>query len=197
MYFASCCDSPLLIMFLKQLTLTIRFFIFREFLIKSCWNLEFKKRPQASEIVEFLANNPRLLSPCLDVPLSSVEFEDTGQLELNLPTNLRKFSVTLTSQTEGNEIRQRSLSHDSEPSPSLPDVDETNPFFFPNGSASQNVDWPRVPLLSSHRGGPSPTVVSSSGFGKLVTIHRSESCDEFGNQDQDQEQEQEHETSVL
>lgn len=62
-----------------------------ESLIKSCWNSDYKKRPQASEIVEFLANNPRLLSPCLDVPLSSVQIEDTEQLEISL----RKCSVSL------------------------------------------------------------------------------------------------------
>ncbi|KAK9510835.1 hypothetical protein O3M35_005535 [Rhynocoris fuscipes] len=67
-----------------------------ETLIKSCWNKEYKKRPQASEIVEFLANNPRLISPCLDVPLSSVQMEDTGQLEMS-PNNdkPRRFSMTL------------------------------------------------------------------------------------------------------
>lgn len=69
--------------------------IFRESLIKSCWNPDYKKRPQASEIVEFLANNPRLLSPCLDVPLSSVQIEDTGQLEMSIPEGLRKCSVSL------------------------------------------------------------------------------------------------------
>lgn len=40
------------------------------------------KRPTASEIVELLANTPRLISPCIDVPLASVQVERTDSLEL-------------------------------------------------------------------------------------------------------------------
>lgn len=56
-------------------------------------------RPSASEIVEFLANNPRLLAPCLDVPLSSVQMEDTGQLEMHLPEQFRKCSMSLSTKS--------------------------------------------------------------------------------------------------
>nr|CAD7426195.1 unnamed protein product [Timema monikensis] len=79
-----------------------------EGLIQSCWNNDHKKRPQASEIVEFLANNPRLLTPCLDIPLSSVQMEDTGQLEMTLPENFRKCSVSLSfNKFPGNTVRAR------------------------------------------------------------------------------------------
>ena len=40
------------------------------------------KRPTASEIVELLSNNTRLISPCIDVPLASVQVERTDSLEL-------------------------------------------------------------------------------------------------------------------
>lgn len=70
--------------------------------MKSCWNIDPKRRPQASQIVDFLANSPRLLAPCLDVPLSSVDITynynstniDPNNLpSLPLPETFRKCSV--------------------------------------------------------------------------------------------------------
>lgn len=81
-------------------------------MIRSCWNTDHKKRPQVSEIVEFLANNPRLLTPCLDVPLSSVQIEDNGQGDLLLPESLRKFSLPFRNRTNSarsNESTQWSI----------------------------------------------------------------------------------------
>lgn len=54
----------------------------REALLKSCWYKDREVRPKASEIVEFIANNPRLISPCLDVPLSSIQIDDTAQMDI-------------------------------------------------------------------------------------------------------------------
>uniref|UniRef100_A0A182F2H0 receptor protein-tyrosine kinase n=1 Tax=Anopheles albimanus TaxID=7167 RepID=A0A182F2H0_ANOAL len=61
-----------------------------EGLMKACWNRDHKKRPSASEVADFISNYPRLLNPCLDVPLASVEMVDTDsdQFEL-LPALLR------------------------------------------------------------------------------------------------------------
>ena len=42
-------------------------------LLTSCWNRSPTKRPTAAEIAELLYNNPRLVSPCIDVPLASVQ----------------------------------------------------------------------------------------------------------------------------
>ena len=53
-----------------------------ETLLKSCWHMTATKRPTASEIAELLSNNPRLISPCIDVPLASVQVERTDSLEL-------------------------------------------------------------------------------------------------------------------
>lgn len=51
-------------------------------MLKSCWSRTATKRPTAAEIVELLYNNPRLVSPCIDVPLASVQMERTDSLEL-------------------------------------------------------------------------------------------------------------------
>lgn len=60
----------------------------------TCWRKDSTKRPTAPEIVDFLATNPRILAPCLDVPLASVQIEHTGQIELQLTENNRKFSLS-------------------------------------------------------------------------------------------------------
>ncbi|KAK0157842.1 hypothetical protein PV328_011532 [Microctonus aethiopoides] len=67
-----------------------------EALIRSCWAVESTKRPTAPEIVDFLATNQRVVSPCLDVPLASVQLENSGQLDIPLPEAIRKFSMSLS-----------------------------------------------------------------------------------------------------
>lgn len=56
---------------------------YREALLRSCWYKDSETRPKASEIVEFIANNPRLLSPCLDVPLATILMEDSDQMDIS------------------------------------------------------------------------------------------------------------------
>ncbi|KAG5329551.1 ILPR protein, partial [Acromyrmex charruanus] len=78
-----------------------------ENLMYSCWNVDHSKRPSAPEIVDFLALNPRIIAPCLDVPLSSVQLEHTAQLDIQLSENNRKFSLLWprqSSQTQGLKI---------------------------------------------------------------------------------------------
>ena len=58
------------------------FLFCRGSLLKTIWSPTPTKRPSASEIVELLTNNPRLISPCIDVPLASVQIERTDSLEL-------------------------------------------------------------------------------------------------------------------
>lgn len=61
-----------------------------EGLMKACWNQDYKKRPNASEVAEFISNYPRLLSPCLDVPLASVQMAETDSDQFELLPGMRK-----------------------------------------------------------------------------------------------------------
>merc|ERR1719376_913025 len=67
-----------------------------ETLLKSCWHMCATKRPTASEIVELLSNTPRLISPCIDVPLASVQVERTDSLELIPSVRKPSGSVSMT-----------------------------------------------------------------------------------------------------
>jgi hypothetical protein len=67
----------------------------RETLLRSCWHKAPTKRPTAAEIVELLSNNPRLISPCIDVPLASVQVERTDSLEF-IPSAFRKTSGSVS-----------------------------------------------------------------------------------------------------
>ncbi|XP_011137908.1 uncharacterized LOC105182277 isoform X1 [Harpegnathos saltator] len=91
-----------------------------ENLMYSCWNVDHSKRPTAPYIVDFLATNPRIVSPCLDVPLASVQLENTGQLDIQLTENIRKFSLSWPSQRPPSQVHG-SKSLDS-PTPLLLDL---------------------------------------------------------------------------
>lgn len=51
-------------------------------LLLRCWARSAQHRPTACEIVEILANDNSLISPCLDLPLASVQVEGPDSLEL-------------------------------------------------------------------------------------------------------------------
>ncbi|KAK8775171.1 hypothetical protein V5799_031484 [Amblyomma americanum] len=53
-----------------------------EALLLRCWARIPSQRPTACEIVEILANDSKLISPCLDLPPASVQVEGTDSLEL-------------------------------------------------------------------------------------------------------------------
>ncbi|XP_032691676.1 uncharacterized protein LOC116854152 isoform X2 [Odontomachus brunneus] len=91
-----------------------------ENLMYSCWNVDHTKRPTAPYIVDFLATNPRIVSPCLDVPLASVQLENTGQLDIHLSENIRKFSLSWPPESPPSQIHG-SKSLDS-PTPLLLDL---------------------------------------------------------------------------
>ncbi|KRT86135.1 protein kinase [Oryctes borbonicus] len=86
-----------------------------EVFLKSCWNQESKRRPKASEIVEFLANNPQLISPCIEGPIAAVEMEGTDDLEVHLPGEFRKqSSVTSRHFPNGDITRSQTIQINNE-----------------------------------------------------------------------------------
>ena len=58
------------------------FFTSRALLLRTCFSHTPTKRPTAAEIVELLLKHPRVVSPCIDVPLASVQIERTDSLEM-------------------------------------------------------------------------------------------------------------------
>ena len=53
--------------------------LYRSSLLHRCWTHRPTGRPSASEIMKLLSLHPRLVSPCIDVPLASVQMEDSGE----------------------------------------------------------------------------------------------------------------------
>ena len=51
--------------------------------MRACWSHQPSRRPTAGEIVETLSGHPRLVSPCIDVPLASVQIERADDVELS------------------------------------------------------------------------------------------------------------------
>lgn len=117
----------------------------------SCWNVDHTKRPTAPEIVDFLATNPRLIAPCLDVPLSSVQLEHTAQVDIQLTENNRKVSISWPSQRQS--LQSDGLKHLNSPTSLLLDLngqdDDQNLDSLISQSCEQ--DSSSSPLLDSTR----------------------------------------------
>lgn len=79
-----------------------------EGLMKACWSLSYIKRPTALEVVEFISNYPKLVTPSLDVPLASVQIPETDSDQLELLPGLRK---VVTTQTEEPAYNNMSIPH--------------------------------------------------------------------------------------
>lgn len=134
--------------------------------MKSCWQVDSKVRPTAKEIVEFLANNPRLVFPCLDVPLASVQLEDTGQMEMHLPDNFRKCSSASVKPLNSVPSLPNGISCTSP-------TKSTRQLSIPDSTTSLQLDSNclREPLLGSVKSSP-----SLMGLSKLVgSQHKSDS----------------------
>ncbi|XP_042206983.1 receptor-type guanylate cyclase gcy-1-like isoform X2 [Homarus americanus] len=81
-------------------------------LLKTCWHRVPSRRPQVLQIIEHLIAYPRLISPSLDGPQSSVQIEDTVSLEMRIPDKTRKLSLSINNrlQNVASSSRKRSMS---------------------------------------------------------------------------------------
>lgn len=78
-----------------------------------CWQRAPHRRPPIQQIIEQLTNHPRLISPCLDGPQSSVQIEDTRSLEMMIPDKTRKSSLSINHRLQNmasSSSRKRSMS---------------------------------------------------------------------------------------
>lgn len=129
-----------------------------ETLLRSCWSITPTKRPTGGEVAELLGNNPRLVSPCIDVPLASVQIERTDSLEM-IP-NMRKPSGSI-SQTNKPAMRKRMREHSKESKDSGTEA-------TPSGAYSPMNGQPLHPMLSPPhtliRGDASTHTSSSCGY---------------------------------
>ncbi|XP_071549817.1 uncharacterized protein [Panulirus ornatus] len=83
-----------------------------DILLRTCWHRTPVRRPQVMQIIEHLVNNPCLISPFLDGPQSSVQFEETVSLEMRIPDKTRKLSLSINNrlQSVASSSRKRSMS---------------------------------------------------------------------------------------
>ncbi|XP_043507447.1 uncharacterized protein LOC122527382 isoform X1 [Frieseomelitta varia] len=146
-----------------------------ENLMYSCWRTDHTKRPTAPEIVDFLATNPRIIAPCLDVPLASVQIEHTGQLEMQLNGNMRKFSLSWPPQNPTTQSSTSTSSPGSVPSPPLLDINGHDN--KPNqdsllGNGISDLDSSRPLLMNADESSSGPALVLQNFKRKDELAHR-------------------------
>ncbi|XP_015177762.1 PREDICTED: receptor-type guanylate cyclase gcy-4-like isoform X2 [Polistes dominula] len=128
-----------------------------ENLMYSCWSVNQNDRPSAPEIVEFLATNPRILSPCLDVPLASVQLEHTGQMEMHITDGVRKCSLPWSQNQQSPTQLSDTISSPNRTNSSLLEIDShddnQNVGFCTNrGVSGQDSTSPLLSFERSVRG---------------------------------------------
>ncbi|CAK9812828.1 Insulin-like peptide receptor [Anthophora plagiata] len=147
-----------------------------ENLMYSCWRTDHTKRPTAPEIVDFLATNPRILSPCLDVPLASVQIEHNGQFEMHLTEHLRKFSLSWPPQNPiNNQSPTSTPSQLGISSPPLLDIncsDDKQNHDSLLGDVACDLESSRPLLMNSSESSSGPTISLQSFKRKDEPAHR-------------------------
>ncbi|KAH1013429.1 atrial natriuretic peptide receptor 2 [Dendroctonus ponderosae] len=130
-------------------------------LMKSCWSPDPKDRPLPSAMVEYIANAPKLLTPCMDIPAQFIklgEDEDNSKV-LNTGFGMSKFNFR---KKKGKKwpfiIRFNRLRSKATPKNSI----TTCPDESSVSIQLENVCSPKEPLL-----GRSKSISSLMTFGKF------------------------------
>ena len=163
---------------------------FRGSLLKSCWSRTATKRPTAAEIAELLFNNPRLVSPCIDVPLASVQMERTDSLELIPSTKKSPVHSTIVAsgqKPQGSISDYRNCAknvkesqnrnsiyspmHSSSTSHQLSDISITKPL------VSQNTDTPESGYYKADSSLTEPLVIQDTDFTDSNGYYKADSAD--------------------
>ncbi|XP_037928341.1 receptor-type guanylate cyclase gcy-13-like [Teleopsis dalmanni] len=99
-----------------------------EGLLNACWSQDVKKRPTATDLVDYISNYQRLLTPCLDFPSASVAMAETESDEMELLPKLRKCSPQTDTTLDLDIVSQASLQNNFERSNQLiQDMPPTQP----------------------------------------------------------------------
>lgn len=136
--------------------------------MKSCWTPDPKDRPLPSEMVEYIANAPKLLNPCLDTPAQFIKLGEEHADVLNSGFRLSKINFRKAkSKKLPFFLRFNPFRWWSKPKePARPAFNfatfNTNPEESSVSIQLENVCSPKEPLL-----GPSKSVSSLMTFGKF------------------------------
>lgn len=121
-----------------------------EGLMKACWNISYIKRPKASEVAEFIAGYPKLVTASLDVPLASVQIPETESDQLELLPGLRA-----TSNDEHHSNEPSYSNHVRIPNGiTLSEFNAANDDYTMSNPATPSITYnPIEPLLAMYQGG--------------------------------------------
>ena len=107
--------------------------------MRACWSHTSSKRPTAGEIVELLNSNPRLVSPCIDVPLASVQIERADDIDLGTKHTRPSILATQKSRIQLTVSKVKDRSPPEDDSSSYSPMKGTERFKFPRNETAESL----------------------------------------------------------
>ncbi|XP_076270946.1 uncharacterized protein LOC143202875 isoform X1 [Rhynchophorus ferrugineus] len=152
-------------------------------LMNSCWQQNPKDRPTASSVVEFLANNGKLLTPSKDVPVQSIVIDEVQPTQLTKRPGIKLSEIDFTNEFNFlNSPKAMMEPHDAifeiKGNPPLPQSPDNAFDLSPEDDSTVSIQLeticPKAPLL-----GPSKSSSSLINYGKFqMQSNRTDSCHE-------------------